>query len=307
MDDLDIRVRLKAFSFIEKLSFAHRNALPRELLAAGFDFEQTRVPLIGPQGIFKPAILQVPISITTVPIIEGKARPYDDEIGNDGLMRYKYRGSDPMHRDNVGLRLAMQMHLPLIYFYGLVPGRYAAEWPVYIVADDPGSLTFSVEIGGREALTRRSGSDIESLVAESATRSYITISTQRRLHQQSFRYRVLEAYRQCCAICRLRHDELLDAAHILPDGHPRGEPWVCNGLALCKLHHAAFDAHILGIRPDLTVEIRKDVLEESDGPVLLHGLKECHDKQLVMLPRPASLKPRRDFLEERYELFRRAG
>jgi hypothetical protein len=86
MDDLDTRVRLKAFSFIEELSFAHRDALPRELLATGFDFEQTRVRLIGPQGIFKPAILQVPISITTVPIIEGKARPYDDEIGNDGLI-----------------------------------------------------------------------------------------------------------------------------------------------------------------------------------------------------------------------------
>jgi putative restriction endonuclease len=111
MDDLDTKVRLKAFSFIEDLSCTYRDALPRELLAAGFDFEQTRIPLIGPQGIFKPAILQVPISITTVPIIEGKARPYEDEIGNDGLMRYKYRGSGPMHRDNVGLRLAMQMHL----------------------------------------------------------------------------------------------------------------------------------------------------------------------------------------------------
>jgi hypothetical protein len=59
---------------------------------------------------------------------------------------------------------------------------------------------------------------------------------------------VLRAYRDCCAVCRLRHEELLDAAHILPDGHPRGEPVVRNGLALCKLHHAAFDRHILGIR-----------------------------------------------------------
>jgi putative restriction endonuclease len=183
-------------------------------------------------------------------------------------MQYKYRGTDAMHRDNVGLRLAMHRRSPLIYFYGLVPGWYAAEWPVYIVTDDPGSLTFSVEIGERQSLLQRSGDALENFVAESATRSYITISTQRRLHQQSFRYRVLDAYRQCCAVCRLRHDELLDAAHILPDGHPRGEPWVSNGLALCKLHHAAFDAQILGVRPDLTVEIRKDVLEESDHELL---------------------------------------
>jgi hypothetical protein len=38
-------------------------------------------------------------------------------FGNtDGLMRYKYRGQDPMHHDNVGLRLAMQRHIPFVYF-----------------------------------------------------------------------------------------------------------------------------------------------------------------------------------------------
>jgi len=54
----------------------------------------------------------------------------------------------------------------------------------------------------------------------------------------------------------------------LPDGHPRGEPIVPNGLALCKLHHAAFDRHILGVRPDLVVEVRLDILREVDGPMV---------------------------------------
>jgi len=40
------------------------------------------------------------------------------------------------------------------------------------------------------------------------------------------------AYRQSCAICRLRHKELLDSAHILPDLHPLSEPVVSNGLSL---------------------------------------------------------------------------
>src|SRR5919197_4456221 len=48
---------------------------------------------------------------------------------------------------------------------------------------------------------------------------------------------VLRAYRERCAICRLRREELLDTAHILADGHPRGAPIVPNGLALCTLHH----------------------------------------------------------------------
>ncbi len=308
MDDLDTRIRLRAFSFLDLLSQRYGKALPREMLAVGFDFEGKQVPLISPQGIFKPAILQeIPISITTVPIVEDKPRPYKDEMGADGLIRYKYRGKDPMHRDNVGLRLAMQRHIPLIYFYGLIPGRYAADWPVYIVGDDPNSLTFSVEIADKPGLLSSLEEAGSELVAEAMNRSYLTVSTQRRLHQQSFRLRVLEAYHQCCAVCRLRHEELLDAAHILPDGHPKGEPWVSNGLSLCKLHHAAFDAQILGIRPDLVVEIRKDVLEETDGPLLVHGLKEWHNRELMVIPHTTRLRPRSDFLEERFELFRKAG
>ena len=42
-----------------------------------------------------------------------------------------------------------------------------------------------------------------------------------------------------CALCRLRHQELLDAAHITPDSEAEGEPLVSNGVVLCKLHHAA--------------------------------------------------------------------
>lgn len=109
-----------------------------------------------------------------------------------------------------------------------------------------------------------------------------------------------------CAICRLRHAELLDAAHILPDRDPRSAPIVPNGLALCTLHHAAFDRDVLGIRPDLRVEVRLDVLEEEDGPMLEHGLQRFHGAT-VTVPRAEAERPRKEFLAERYELFRRAS
>jgi hypothetical protein len=172
-----------------------------------------------------------------VPVVEGKPRPYKDTLETDGVIRYRYRGTDPQHRDNRGLRLAMQRNTPLIYFFGLVPGRYLSVWPAYIVGDDPAGL---------------------------------------------------------------------DAAHILPDRHPQGEPWVSNGLALCKLHHAAFESNILGIRPDLIVEVRSDILDEDDGPMLLHGIKECHNRPLMIVPGSTRLRPRRDFLEIRYADFRNA-
>lgn len=303
--DLDTRVRTRAFQFLTEQTRPHGEVLPRDLLERGFDFEGRRVPLIGPQGIFKPALLaEMPISITTVPVREGEARPYDDGVGPDGFLRYRYRGTDPGHRDNQGLRLAMTRGAPLIYLYGVTPGRYMPVWPVYIVRDHPAELSFSVAVDAPYMPVQSNfKQDPNSLEAR---RAYVTVLTQRRLHQQGFRERVLRAYQEQCAICRLRHDELLDAAHILPDGHPQGEPIVPNGLALCALHHAAFDRNILGIRPDFVVEVRTDILTEKDGPMLLHGLQGFQGTTIV---RPSSrvLWPRSDFLAERYEEFRRAS
>jgi putative restriction endonuclease len=100
---------------------------------------------------------------------------------------------------------------------------------------------------------------------------------------------------------------LLDATHILPDSHPRGEPLVSNGLTLCKLHHAAYDRNILGIRPDLHIEIRSDILAEIDGPILQHGLQGLQGTSLMVVPRRIEDRPDPGYLEERYGEFRRAG
>jgi hypothetical protein len=105
-------------------------------------------------------------------------------------------------------------------------------------------------------------------------------------------------------VCRLRRDELLEAAHILPDAEPLGIPAVTNGLALCTLHHAAFDRHVIGITPDYVVEVRRDVLEQEDGPMLIHRLQGFHGKPL-RLPRREAWQPDRHLLEERYSRFRR--
>jgi len=91
-------------------------------------------------------------------------------------------------------------------------------------------------------------------------------------------------------------------AHIIPDSDPDGEPVVQNGLSLCKLHHAAFDKQFIGIRPDYIIEIRQDLLEEVDGPMLKHGLKELHH-QKIQLPRNVKRRPDPDRLERRYNEF----
>jgi putative restriction endonuclease len=281
----------------------HGEVLPRSTLAEGFVFEDTRVPLLGPQGIFKPGIMtEAPLSITTIP-----GGPYDDSMGTGGALKYRYRGTDPAHPDNRGLRRAMQEQLPLIWFWRVRPGLYLASFPVFIVGDRPAELAFDVQVDDPVALIQPPKP--ESFVSEDRAairREYITATVRRRVHQQAFRARVIEAYRTHCALCRLRHQELLDAAHITADVEATGEPVVSNGLSLCKLHHAAFDRHFLTVRPDYTIEVRRSILEETDGPMLIHGLQGLHDRT-IYLPREASLQPDRDRLEERHAAFRAAS
>jgi putative restriction endonuclease len=290
----DIKIQMEAFDWLSKQTSIQGDLLPRTLLAEGFSFEGRQIPLVSPKGIFKPKILDIPLTIATTP-----ENHYDDEFYKDKFLIYHYRGSNPNHPDVVGLRKAMRMDIPLIYFLGVSPGKYLAVWPVYIVADDPKNFTFTVIIDDAGMFDR----DNLVMKGENANKCvYMTSLIKSRLFKRSFRVKVLEAYRTQCALCRLPHVELLDAAHIIHENEPGCTSTVDNGIALCKLHHAAFDSFFIGISPDYIVEVRPDILGEDDGPMLLHGLKEFN-KNKIMLPVSKSFWPNKDFLERRHQKF----
>lgn len=296
----DETVRNAAFEWLKVQTERHGDVLPRALLAEGFTLREVRVPLLGPQGIFKPQVLSdAPLSITTAP-----NGPYDDAFGPNDLLRYRYRGTDPDHSDNRRLRFAMQERLPLVYFHGVIPGRYVAAWPVFVVGDDRGGLTFTIAVDDARHVWPDARGRTARDGVETARQQYTTAAVRQRLHQRAFRERVLDAYRHQCAFCRFRHEELLDAAHIVPDAD-EGAPVVTNGLALCKLHHAAFDRYFLGVRPDYIVQVREDLLDETDGPTLVHGIQALHGTRIAA-PRRPTQQPDQHFLEIRYEIFRRA-
>ncbi len=300
----DSDIRKCAFEFLQDATDRYGEVLPWKILTLGMRYHGETVPLLGASGIWKPKVLDsIPISITTAPPSSRRPAPYDDGIDSEGRLVYRYRGDNPQHRDNVGLRTALKGGVPLIYFFGIEKGEYLPTWPVYIVGDQPQRLTFSVSIDDK--MISVGDPETQVTVGKEARRQYVTTITMRRLHQHKFRARVLRAYRNRCAICRLKHVELLDAAHIVPDSDPRGEPVVSNGLALCKIHHAAFDRHILGVRPDLRVEIREDILLEVDGPMLRYGLQEMNGTKLY-LPLSNQQKPGSAFIEARYQDFKNA-
>lgn len=300
--DIDLQVRLAAFNWLSEQVNLHGDVLPRKLLEQGFEFQDKQIPLVSPQGIFKPQILDLPLSITTAP-----KGPYDDYFGQDNFLIYRYRGSNPNHRDNVGLRKVFEMKRPLAYLHGIDPGKYLATYPVYIIGDDPSHLTFKVAVGDSLPAYEYTESNIARQVSEisDARHAYLTSTVKVRLHQRSFREKVLDAYRSQCAFCRLKHRELLDAAHIIPDNVPEGKSTIENGLSLCKLHHAAYDSFLIGVTPDFIIQVRKDILEEEDGPVLQHGLIGLHKSRLI-LPKLKKFYPNRDALAWRYSRFTRA-
>lgn len=307
---LDEELRAALFARVQLLRDRYGGRMPRDELSAGITIRGERIPIWNYQkGIFKPAALGKAGAALTIQT--SAESPYEDAHDADaGQFVYKYRGTDPAHPDNVALRNAMYAQRPLLYLVAVDPGVYDAIFPVYVTGDDPSRLQFTLVADEAQALVGAGASvgvevnDADPLMTQ-ARRGYVTRAVMQRLHQQHFRRIVLHAYREQCAICRLRHAELLDAAHILEDRDPRGEPLITNGLGLCKIHHSAYDANIVGIDADALVHVRRDILDEIDGPMLRHGLQEVNGAKLI-LPRQLEHRPNRDFLAERFDRFRAA-
>ena len=206
------------------------------------------------------------------------------------------------------MRKIFEFKRPLVYFHGIEPGKYLATWPVYIIGDDQSNQTFKVAVDDALPTFDYSESNISHQVAEvsDARHAYLTATIKVRLQQRSFREKVLNAYQSQCAFCRLKHRELLDAAHIIPDNLPESKSTIDYGISLCKLHHSAYDIFILGITPDYIIQVREDILEEEDGPILQHGLKGLHQTKLI-LPSSKSQWPNQEALEWKYNRFTRVG
>lgn len=295
-------VREQAIRFVSALAAAHGGEVTRHQLQQFMvDGEQLRLLDTG-RGIRNPRQLAATLTIMT----SVKSR-YDDRPGPEGLLRYAIRDGELGVGDNRKLRAAYELGLPLIWFHGVRNGVFVPVMPVFLVEELPATKQYVVALGEDQRLMAPAllgESPVEQAMAQ---RLYVERMTRERLHQPAFRAKVMHAYQTRCAVCALRHGNLLDAAHIVEDGEPKGIPITSNGVALCKIHHAAYDQDILGIRPDGVVQINGEVLVEVDGPMLRHGLQEFHDQPLRVLPGRVADRPDPERLAIRFERFLRAS
>ena len=298
MDELrELAIREALFSHLDDLMMGAAEGTLTWEQTGSFLFHDERIVIrqTRGRGIHKPAGLEGALSITTTFTPIGKEPPYADLAGDDGYPRYKYQGSDPNLSTNRALRASMEHELPLVYFLAVLEGVYKPIYPVFIIGDDVNRLEVTLGFNRSDI-----GFDVSALTE--LERRYAVSETRRRLHQPIFRERVLHAYSSACAVCTIRHRELLDAAHIIGDSKPEGQPVVPNGISLCKIHHAAFDSNLIGIRPDFRMIVNSAILKEVDGPMLKHGIQELH-KSIIHLPRSTKLRPDKYRLEMRFQEF----
>ncbi len=308
MDDAnrDTLMRMAAFEHVRTLIEVHDHLTANEL-KPGFIFEGERIPLVNPQrGIFKPRQMRFLLSIKTVFPRPGSRVWYDDQrevhrqiFESEEAVDYAFMGRDPDAADNQWLREAFENQIPVIYFLGIAPGRYQAMLPTFIAGWDGNALKARIVFGVP---------DQQHMAAPQSAleRRYALRAVKQRLHQASFREAVIAAYNGRCALSGLPEQRLLDAAHIISDKDEHlGQPVVSNGLPLSKIHHAAFDAHLIGIDPGYRVHVSERLLGQHDGP-MLEALKQLNHGS-IHLPARTVDRPDQDRLAVRFERFKAAA
>lgn len=247
------------------------------------------MPLIDySRGIRNPQALDATLSV-----VSSADGPYSDEQVAPGVWRYDFR-SGGIGGDNRKLIDAHRLGVTIILFRKLRPNLYQAIYPARVAHVDLENAYVLVSLEELADIADHEPSAVERHWAE-----YIA---KRRVHQPAFRGMVLKAYETQCTVCRFKHAELLDAAHITADSEDAGDAAVTNGMAMCKIHHAAYDRNFLGVTPDYTIKINADLLYEVDGPMLKHGLQEMHDLQ-IQLPARRNEQPNKERLAERFAAF----
>jgi putative restriction endonuclease len=301
--DPDHELRVAANQRARELAQRYDDLVPVEALRRGFEYGGERVSFGSFQrGIHRPRQMRGPAALTlvTAPRVPGKRPAYDNELDVESrAIVYHYRAGAIDQADNRALRAAFEMQVPLIYFHGIAPGQYMVVQPVFATRDDPASRTVLLEVGLPVADVRGEG-----IVSPPDVREYALREVRHRLHQQRFRRNVLRAYRHRCAVCALREPALVQAAHIVEDPDELGIAAVVNGLALCAIHHLAYDRNLMGIDPEGVVHIGRRLREEWDGPMLKEGLQGFHGAG-ILLPRRPEDRPDPARLERRYEAFTR--
>ncbi len=110
------------------------------------------------------------------------------------------------------------------------------------------------DLAALDAVAQHPEINVEDIQIADNARKITIISVSKKLRDVKFRNRVLAAYDYHCAMCGLQL-KLVDAAHIIPVNHEKSTDETRNGLALCVLHHRAYDQALLTVWDDYSIRV----------------------------------------------------
>lgn len=163
---------------------------------------------------------------------------------------------------------------------------FAATYVQFLEAlHDSGAIPAEAELLGKlsEDPDDVSDDDIEDEIGEK--RKYAVIETKKALRANDFARRVLGAYGHRCAMCDVQL-KLIEGAHILPVGHEDSKDTTNNGVALCALHHRAYDRGLVTFDTKFMTHQNAKLIKKLKAEDRAGGLKEfvAAIKPMINLP-----------------------
>ena len=178
-------------------------------------------------------------------------RHYADDLTDEGIIYHYPRTTRPASRDAGEVQATKNAAAASLPVFVISPGQRTAQRHVrlsWVVDHDDINRQFLILFGDQSPNYREPAQANApfDLFAPTSTKSTLV---KTRPGQQRFRFQVLKRYGAKCAVCNIRHQTLLKAAHICGKAEQGADDWR-NGLPLCATHHDAFDAFFFGIEPD---------------------------------------------------------
>lgn len=138
--------------------------------------------------------------------------------------------------------------------------------------------------------------ETQIVAVKNQERQVVLSQIARKFRATDFRRRVLGAYEHRCAVCGVQL-ELIDAAHIIPVAALTSTDETKNGIALCKLHHTAFDRNLISFDERYKIEVSDSEVSRLTAANLAGGLREFKQQLRTAIILPAD---RRDYPSPEY-------
>lgn len=205
------------------------------------------------------------------------------QIKEDALRKAYINGFEPYDKGNKEVAIAFRPDFFVEYLQNLEP--------LHDFGQSPKDLAILSNIAQNPEINE---ADIQ---IQNTVRKTIVVSVSKKLRDVSFGKRVLTAYSFHCAICGIQL-RLVEAAHIIPVSHENSTDETRNGLALCALHHKAYDQALITIIDDYSIQINRNKTTELQKQKLSDGLAKFSQdlRPIIILPPAVSDRPHAEYI-----------